>query len=342
MSIGYPVMALGVETPNPTFSLAAAVPSQALGWSAAAPTGTGTMTQAEVFEAGTSYAHARHQKYTLGGTGASTCTITNGASTPYKFTANVSSLLTVFCTYRASGLTDTTNVVILQVRWYNASGTALGGSASVLKTLGTADNSATWATIQNTITVTPPATAQHFKLSILFSRGANNTAQVLEVRFLAVGTWIASAGYMDWNTGYPGYSGTWVARYPTLGHQSVSTGALDGRRDTVGRFHPHERSRSMRPNRLTLPVMACPEVLRSELWYAWQMNRGVAASTAAINPNGGHWPIIVLPKSPSCVHAMLANFAGEEFPLGIDPSAGWMADTPATLYGGTLTLEEIV
>lgn len=335
MSFGYPVMALSNPVPNSTFSIPrVSAPNHAAGWTMS----TTNMTAAEEYVTDGRLAHDRGQIYTLGGSGSVSGNVKSSPARPGQMTARLSSgssYFTIFALVKTSGIAGGgSGTITFQIKFYSSADVELG--TTTLKTLNSSgDNAASWTVIQNTVLINPPSGTHHYRLYIAFARSSGTTAVVLNIRFLNVGTWSASAGYFDWNTSLTS------PIQPDFGVVSYKTSSLVFDKDTIGGITVVDRDRFVQPNVLDMPVSAAAEEFKNQIEYAFRMNRGRnAVESTTVNPGGGYWDIIVVPNQPTCLYIICGRIDGERCPLDIDRTLEWMPEP--TIWQGTLRIMEHV
>lgn len=329
MSFGYPVMAIANTSPNHTFSIPDPTSSnKAAGWLGS------TLTQAEVYDASDRLGHDRGQRYTLAGSGNVTGTVLGSPARHGQLCANVATLFTVFALVKTSGIAGGgSGSVTFQIKFYSDSDVVL--QTSTLKTLSlTGDNYSTWTIVQNTASITPPSGTTHFRLFISINRTSGTTQVVLDIRFLAVGTWTSSLGYYDWSTAS-------VVTQPDIGVESYKTSSLQFDKDLIGGNSVIDRDLYTQPNVLNMPLSNVPNDVKIQLEYSFRMNRGRGAvESTTVNPGGGYWDIIIVPNQPTCLYIMLGRWDGNDFPLRVDRTLEYVPE-PVIWAGQARFLEHI-
>lgn len=317
MSISPPVLALAGGVPNPTFARPSATSSgTAAGW-----TKTGSaLTEAAVYDDSPDRGHSRTQKYTLGSTGPQSATVLSAPLPPGKLSASAASYITGFLLTYATGL-SATSTVKLTIVWYNSS----GSQTDTQDILTLSSDDATWAVHQSTVLKTP-ASSHHARLKLTLNRSSGNTPIVCRIAFCDVGTYTTAAGY---------YTAT---RNLCVGTQPVLRGTRNVVVDTAGNRRKVDRDRFVSGHQFTLYWHLLTDTERKVFDYLFRMNTGRCFDAAAQNPNGGSWPLIVVPNLTGMPLIFEGDFIEEEFGDGIAQT--FWADPPT--WKATFRLAEIV
>lgn len=309
MSISVPIFALGVATPNPTFTRQDGLtPGKAAGWTASSA--GNVLTEDSIYGASPDRGHVRVQRYTLGSTGSKSGTVLSAPSTPGMLCGNVSTYITGFLLIKTSGL-GASNTVALKIQWYNSSGTALGSPTTILTRTS---DSASWSVIYATITATPPGNADHFRLSLVFTRTSISTAAVVDIQFCAVGTYTSAAGTFT----SPRVLGSETRQRPGY-NRSIVVDAWG-----VSRVVSRDRYVGGRTMQIVFPLLLDSE--RQSFDYIEQMNYG-RDGTGDENPGGGQWPLIIVPGLSGAPAVLMVNIQGSDGGIA-EGDKGWRPDPP--------------
>ncbi len=311
------VLALAGGVPNPTFARPDAVSSGTpAGWVKSGA----QLTAAAVYDDSPDRGHARVQKYTLGGTGSQSGTVTSKPLPPGRFATATASYITGFLLTYATGLSATSTVKLTAV-WYNSAGTQV--DTSDLLTLNSDDS--TWTAHQSTVLKTP-ASAHHVRLVLTIARTVGNTPIVLKIAFCDIGTYTTAAGYYT------------VTKTLCVGTQPVLRGVRSVTSDAAGNRRRVDRDRFATGHQFTLFWELVDDTERKVFDYLFRMNTGRVFDVSAATPNGGSWPLIVVPDLVGMPLLFEADCIDEEFGDGLAQT--WWSATPT--WRVTLRLAEIV
>ena len=320
MSITPPVLALGVKVPNHTFSRPSSTSGAAQGWTKSGSALTGSA----VYDDSPDRGHARTQLYTLAGSGAQSGTVLSSPAPPGKLCAHVATYITGFALIKTTGL-SATSTFKLNILWYNSSGSQVGTTQTLFTRTS---NSTDWTVIQSTVltSTNPASAADHFRLQLAFDRSSGSTAITVQIAFACVGTYTTAAGYYTATNNLSIGSG--IAR-STVRNVQV---------DPSGVMHSVDRDRWVQGHSVRLYWDFVTDTERKVFDYLTRMSVGRVWDNSAQNPNGGNWPLIVVPNLTGMPLVFMGELAGEEFPTELAQS--WWADPPN--WRIALALREVV
>ncbi len=323
MAVTVPRFALGLDVPNPTFSIPSATAGLAGGWTPsqyAIPTA--------LYGAGPTPGHARAQRFTFSQSGQTSATVLSGPCGPGKLTANVSTAVMGFALVRTSGIAGSAaGTVKFRLKYYDDADSLLSSTDLISLTL-VGQNYADWTALTGATSVTPPATANHARLEIALGKTTLAVPVVLDVAFAGVGTWrpdAVPASYYE-PTRTPAHPGTFC----------VPSGTVQRIKSTSGTSRTIDGDRYRQPHVGTMLWGGLPDADKIEIEYAYRMNVGRTWEGDVANPSGGSWPLIVKPGRPDWPAIGLYEIVG----FDARPSGGFYSDPP--YHDVTLRLEEIV
>lgn len=324
MAITFPKLSLGLGVPNGTFSIPAALSSKAGGWEDTT-TGGYSLTQAGFHSDGPSPGHFRWQRYTAPDPGTSPVTyrVLSAPCTPYRLCANASTKLYGVLHYRASGLAPGRSLS-LWIVWYSSTGAVLGSA----QLFTTTSDAASWTVGANEITTTPPASAHHARLQIEIEHNAQSVSIVADVAFADVGCYNGSTASYYTCARLPAHPGTFLV--PSSDLRAVT--------DSMNQDHYNDQDRFVQRHTGAIAFSGIPDSMKQVLEFFWRMNRGRGWTGGTANPDGGRWPILLIPGNTAFPGAGIYNFTNQEFPLY--PAGDTFFDPP--LWSGSLGLLEAV
>lgn len=318
--------ALGLHAPNQAFSVSGDTAGKAAGWTVS--TGTGiTWTEDARFSDGPTMGHSRWQRYTL--SAGTYGQVLSAACPPGKLIGTGSHNVRYAALVRVNlgtGTATVGNLVTLNIRRYNATGTAV--DLVGLYTLATTLSS--WTLVSGDVGVTLAGTAPAYcKYSIGFGRGTATNQQpvTLDIAGLGLGIWTQTAGSYDVGIGPAPSCRPMFASRP-LGAVHV---------DSVGFSRRTDHGRRFAPRAGVLGWDWLGQSAMEAIHRAWVMNAGAGMASGTTSPEGGYWPLLILPGLPSWPGMVMADIQSQD--LGFQYPGEWHQD-PA-YFSGALALQEV-
>lgn len=317
MSTTNAILALGLYAPNLAFSVSGDAAGRAAGWTPDAGTG---FTETAMFGDGPSKSHARWQRYAL-----STATdreVVSAACTTGKLCGTGSHQLRYAILCSTSGNTGRSQIISLKLRRYKIDGTVL--ETLTIRDIVTAN--AAWTLITGDASVTFSALCHHSKYVLTFGRTGGGLPVSMDIAGVGIGIWTQSVGSVDIGIGVSPSTRPAFSTRPIGDVHTNSVGA--NRRTDHGRYF-----------QARVGVLAwewIPDATMNALHQAWAVNIGSGLVSSSVSPEGGYWPLLVLPGLPSWPQMMMADISGNE--PGFGYAGDWVMD-PGFFSGGLPLVE---
>lgn len=325
MSVTPAILSVGLWVPNHHFARPSDVANVPAGWTVTGLNSTafygGTSTAS--YAGGPPFGHPRWQRFSLIGT--NTAGTVRSAPTPRgKFCASGTGEFYAGMLIRTLNTSTSTRHVRLALTAYDTGGTSLGN----LTMIDQQTTLPSWTWVSNAIGQTLGTGIDHFRYLLQVDKASGDANIDLDIAQVAVGMWDAAAGSVT----------TDLNCDPTQTTPCVETGEDRGYENVIGERRHIDLSRYVNPRagRMGYDYMSAAN---TELWrFAWMMNHGKAAESAASKPAGGRSPIIIVPGLPSWPYGIMVDLVGGQFPL--NHAEGWMFDPPR--YSGAFEMLEAI
>jgi hypothetical protein len=321
MSTTNAILTLGLYAPNLSFGLSGDVSGRAAGWTPSTGTGV-TFTEQALIDDGPQSSHRRTQRYTL-----STGTYANaisGACPAGKLCGVGTHSLRYAIAARVSigtGTATTGNSVSFNLWRYNLGGTVL----DQIGLLSIGSNVAGWTLFSANVSKnmgTTSAAYLRYVIGVGRTGTATNQAPVtVDVAGFYAGIWAQSTGALDLGQGVS------PATRPAFPTRPMGAVHIQGN----GAIRRSDHGRGFQPRAGVLAWDWVPSTTMDGLTKAWAANAGQGFTTGSTSPEGGYWPLLVVPGLPSWPLAMLCDVQSDA--LGFEYPGDWHMD-PAYFSGG--------
>lgn len=321
MAFTKPSFSVAIPVPNCNFQLPGDSGGLAAGWSQYAgmpgttPVYSGVMTGSIVGRPRQQYIYIAAHSPAPADVG-----LQSAPSDPYHLTANAATkmfaVLDVVCA-------ETGHTISLSLMWYTSAGALISSTAALVSVTSPTSG----LTTSGAVSVTPPATAAYATMLVTIDP-ANNTAANIYLSFAGVGCWNGNTAGSFQPTRYPIHPGT-------TGEMAAASPGLY--RSESGRVRMIDRTRNAMPNAVSLSFTVMPnsDMILFQKLQALNSGRNWDVATAAANPTGGSWPILLVPGNSGLVSAMLCDMTSMSF----QPDAEWGRQDPPLWQAG-LTFTE--
>lgn len=325
MPVTPPVMALGLDVPNPTLSIPGRTAGLAGGW-----TKTANISAAGYYTGSPSRGHARHQYAAVTGTNESEY-LRSGPCPPGQLCANVWFNVQAWILLKTAGLGSAAgdSKIRIYVEWYNSSNTVVLSGELLSGGNPIQANYSSWTLWKGAGSYQPPAGAAYAKISIRLQRISTGQDISAEFAFADAGTYDGSA--MEYVfASYARHPGTFAALQ--LPRQPVGPASLPAPRFL-------DRDRFPLPYRIELACSGIVATMNDALEYLYRMNGGRCSEGSTGNPAGGYWPIIIEGGNDVLPIVGLYDFEDPSFPMRPSPELDWV-DFASPRFSGSMTARE--
>jgi len=316
MSIALPRIALGLEIPNPTFSIPGESIDDAAGWSISGETESHGFHLVSDVDSG----HSRGQYIERSSSG--DVTILSAPAIPFLGCVVAATKFSAWVLHKCSASTTR----LAQISFYNSSDTLLGSSPYSIGSI-TNSTSAWNIDVLESASITPPTGSHHVRFSLKLN---GSSGCHIYLRFAELGIWRSStSGYQQLSDYIQ--AGSWTALADEITDQTNALGQ---------RLH-NDRNRYAHPH---LGEIACDRISHDDRRHYARAHRfGIgspAESQEGSNPGGGRFPLLLAPGHPSMLEMGLWDWEDRAFPLrAVDP---WVRDYPNGYFSGRIRLRERV
>lgn len=308
MSVSYPVMGLGLPIFNNTFSIPSTVAGVPAGW-----TNDTRLTSGGQFSDGPTNGHYRWQRYVLAGTN-TYASFLSAPCDPGFMVKTGSTKMSLVVWYRVSGVTGSGQEVNFYLQGYNTSD--VSQDRLLLRQIWTPQANWTLGTWEYTHSMA--ANVSHRRLEIVVGRASSGTANIiLDLAFV---------GIMVWNGSTSSYY-TFTQKPDHPGNEMVPSSKLARSYDDNGLERHQSRDGYRQPFVGRMSLSGFPDDMCQNIRRAWMFNKGrIQESVSTDCPEGGRWPILLMPGQPSWPAAVQCNFDGDNFPFRV--GTRWYSDPP--------------